>query len=340
MAIKESLGLFLVMRVVLQATLSYDIANPDSISFYSGTLNSVRNVGIIQLVNDGENYTITIGNARTDPQVAALIVANQLANITVDPQTVTQSIAKVDKNGQLSANFTVSGIPNPQSPGGYQIYLQILPVQVNLLLPSTSYFMYQTNIAYPAQPILLYFNILSGSNPVDAWYSQQNSVFLSDSWTTNMFLTVPNSFGTRTKTSKTWTISMPSVYLDNLPVGTYQFRLTMAMNPYTTPNLATQVSTYTSAVQQQANFFSFQLGQFTALLSSPGSLSAYSSSQIAQIEINQTMLIKLYIAFLKGALTQYAKYAADATITKAVLASITPVVSAINAQIVVLQAML
>ncbi len=310
--------------MTLKASVNFNVVDPNALYFNSGNTNEVRRNAQIKLIKTSTTYTLEILPQSRTVQGDVVIVQNNLADLDVGIVATTKTYAEVEKAKALNGNLVLTATPNPEATGGYEVFLQILNLQMNFISMSSSFYDFQTNALSDNQTQLLYFNYLlsDGKTPVRAWFTTGYSILLADTWSSDRLILVNNSFGSKIKQKKTFKISMPYEFLNLLPVGTYGFNLNMGMNPYTTPSLASQISTYDSIVSTQASTLYKTVVDINAVLTNQNSLHSLSTAQINQLKANRKLIFSIYQTFLKDVKKQYQAFLKDATVTPSEIVSI------------------
>ena len=304
--------LFFIASLLLleqgHGSLNFDVQDPNTLSFNAGQNNQVRRFANIQVVKPNSNtYQIIIDGGIRSTQAEALIVNNQLADIKVAPKVVTISDAKLMEDQSIELELEISSVPNPVPSGGYYVYLQAQSTQFNLLNESKDYFKFQTNAVGAVQNKLLYFDILEpdGKTMVASWFTEQESTLLTPNWSDDKLIRVNNSHGSRAQQTRKFVIKFEYEFLNQLPLGSFLFRVLMGMDPYSQPSLLEEITSYEEIVDQQLSFFNALLRGMQGSLQNQNFVIRLNSTQIDQIRTNELKLLKDYEQFLKDVQTAY-----------------------------------
>lgn len=329
MRIKNSF-FFLIFGVALKASLSFDVQDPNTLSTYGGSTNNVFRRAEIRLSKTATTYTLTLDDGVRSAQANAAIVNNQLADLQLKPRVVVKTHAQVNSDKRLQGAFTVTATPNPEAIGGYQVFLQVLDMQINFIQLASHYLRYQTNASSNDQTQLLYFDILNNTQDANTWYMSNEAALLSQNWNTNQFFSVKNSFGSQKTTTQSLTISIPAETLAVIPEGVYIFPITMIMLPFSTLTFTQELTAYNAIVDLQTDAFSGQLLQFRATKTNQNFLHTFTTEETAQLDANEKKLIKAFRNFLQQVKKQYQSFAKNTSATTAQVGLINARIAAIN----------
>ena len=331
----------------LCASVNFDVFDPDTLSVNAGATNEVRRFGIIRLTKDDVNYTLEIDAGIRSDAAEAVIVDNNLADIDITPKLIVKTIAQVDAAKKIEGDFILEALPNPLSIGGYQVYLQILDIQINFASLSNLFLRFQTPAASNDQSQLVYLSILNGTTSANSWFTVSSSTLLADAWTSDRLIQIDDSFGSTTKTKKTFKISIPVSEIvatlpediTEIPNGVYEFRITMGMEPFVKLTLTEQIEIYNSIAASQTLFFNNLLTDMDAILDNQNNLRSLTTTEQATLKTNRNTLKAACKVFLEAEKKQYQAFAVDPDATEAQQEEINAIVVVIDAEIVALDAL-
>ncbi len=201
--------------------------------YFDVTDNGVLRYVYGQLTVASASATLTIFQPALTTEVAAAVLTGGLANITVNPVTVTKTISEILTDTKLSLSFQVSA--TPQLSSNYELGLSLLGQFINTndySAPNPAqYFMLQMFPLTAGVTQNVYCDVLYKGVTTTKWMlpSQNNFIsqglFLASNWKTPQI--IPSTTGA---SSITLTLQIPGTSFVGLPDGTYQIRIAAIMS--------------------------------------------------------------------------------------------------------------
>ena len=338
----------------LFASVPYNVGDPNIQAFNSGTINQARRAAVVRLEKTETAYTLTVfeqfDTSLIGVQTAQVIEDYQLAHVNLQTNSQTKTYAQLAADKQIAVDFVLCATPNPEFLGGYQVYIQLIPVQINQLSQTNEYqkyqsapLSYQINIdslaASNLETTYLFFDITYGGKSLNVWFNSFAAAALSNTWSSASLIFVENGFKSTATTSTTLQVVMYPTQLDSLAVGVYWFPMLLVMNPYVKSALQDRIDVYNNLVSNQLSYFQGTIGQFRSDLENTQNKNTFTDVQIAFLSANQILVINQYKEFLSESKLQYQAFKKEPNVTALQKKQIDQTIAYLDAQILIVNAL-
>lgn len=289
----------------LAAPLLGDIItlNDNPVNYNDLDLNEVRRTVNVQINVNSPIIQVQIYPPDISVSNQAIIDRLGLADILITSESVTKTLAEIEKNKTIDITATITTKPNPRATGGYKVLMQLQTLRLNYNIEDSHFFKFQSiplqdTFISTVNPDLVYQEVKLSHILVDSWIGFADGMAISETWTALPWFVVDDTYGSDKTKSKKVTISIPfesfeilsNGALTTIPDGVYWFTIESIMQPYTPPTISEDVTSLSELIEQQIIFRNQLINDIDTLLQDTTTLDRFRPGEIAILTTNKTIL--------------------------------------------------